>query len=183
MTYEIRNLGSALARNQNGDLWDMVVEVYSYDSNSADPETLLGSKTVSGSQTDNFEVETDLPVVFKVKPDTSVLLDSDFDPAIQNHEIVTSTNSDFRLLDADKLTPALEKSYDSTQTTAKEVLSDNNLIDPLQPNKINLEDNQYVIAFEVGQVNQTIPDHPGLDFNDQLLLVTVTKSETTASNE
>lgn len=193
LTYKIDNLGSALARNSDGDLWDMEISVYSLeddDDNIFTPpiETLLQTKTVSGSQSVDFEVETNLPVVFKVKPDDSSTLDSDFDSSIQNRDYVVSTNTEqFKLLDADKLGDALERSYEKSdgtfQKTAKEVLRDNNLTDPKQPDKINLKDNQYVVAFEVGQANQTDPDHPGIDYNDQLLLVTVSESDSDASYE
>lgn len=179
-TYNIENLGSALARNPNGDLWSMVVSIYSYDDSTNPPtETLLDSVTVNEFESIDFEVETDLPIIFKVKPDTSNLADSDFGTDLQNHDFVSSNDSNqFKLLDADLIEPALEKSYQKSdgtnQKTAKQVLSDNNLIDPVQPNKINLKENQHVIAFEVGQ---TDPNHPGYDTNDQLLLVTVSESE------
>ena len=186
--FKIDNLGSALARNLDGDLWPMRIDVYSLDDHDDDDstparETILGTKTVSGSESVDFEVTTNLPVVFKVKPDTDEYSpsDSDFDPSIQNRDFVTSIDSgQFKLLDADQLKSALEKSYQKSdgtfQKTAKEILTEKNLIDSIQPDKINLKDNQYIVAFEVGQANQTDPDHPGIDYNDQLLLVTVTNA-------
>ena len=187
LTYKIDNLGSALAKNADGDLWSMVISVYSLDDHDDDIstpaiETLLDTKIVSGSETIDFEVKTNLPVIFRVKPDTSSTSDSDFDPSTQNRDYVASTDIEqIQLLDADKLETALEKSYQksdgSSQKTAKQILIDSNLIDPIQPNKINIKDNQHVIAFEVGQAKQTDKTHPGIDHNDQLILVTVNKPE------
>ena len=181
-TYTIENLSSALACNPDGALWPIKIIAYSYE-NSTNPatETWLGEATATGTDPlNNFSVTSPLPVIFKVIPAPSApnnCTTNPFTPTQQNQDTPVASNdpNQFKLLDADQIEPALEKGYETSngnQDTAKDILNANNLIDPIEPNKINLKDNQYVVAFEIGQTDTT---HPGFDTNDQLLLITVSE--------
>ncbi len=184
-TYTVGDLASSMACTPEGDLWKIYVEAY-YLNNSG-TEVVLGNNNAG-----SFSFVTDQEPLFRLKPDkanspaacsgANAFISSDQPGGIQNHEFVSSADTaQFKQLeDADVIDPSLENSYidanGNPQLSAKDFFADpgNDLIDPYDNTKINLEDNRYVISFEIGQTNPNV-NGGGFDTNDHILSITVTQ--------
>jgi type II secretory pathway pseudopilin PulG len=178
--YTIDSLGSFFACKPDGSRWTVETVAYSYDSSTTPP-----TKTELKRSSSSFTVTSSLDVIFEVVPQTNAddspsCATGAFTTAQQNQSAVSSIQTNgtqdnrvAQLTDASDIETALEKGYrvnDGTeQTSVRDILGSHDLIDT-STGRVNLEENEYVIAFEIGQTDETVD---GFDIQDQIILITV----------
>ena len=184
--YTLDSLANAFACEPGGERWKVKITAYYISDPATIPptETVLG-QVDSGSST-SLEFTSAQTPLFRVEPDkenspAACKTPSAFKPftegGSQNHDPVSSSNTaNFKQLeDGDSIDEALNKSYEvqpggASQQSARTEFESRNLIDTLDPTKINIDAGRYIIAFEMGQVDTA---QPGFDTQDQILSIIV----------
>lgn len=205
LTYDVDRLSDSFACKPDGTKWKVNVTAYFIDPNDGSEQYFdlidsNGNTTGSNSEnvdlaTTNLAFTTDQNPLFRVTPDTanssgcdSANDDDVFTSNQQNHNPISSNNPDQFLVlgDADIIPDNLKNSAyevsdtsdtDKAQKGALAILEENNLIDPVENNKVNTGQD-FLVAFEIGQTppDPTDPDdpkRPGYDFQDQMFKINV----------
>lgn len=205
LTYDVERLSDSFACKPDGTKWKVTVTAYYIDPNDGSEQyfDLIDSNgNTTGSNSENVNLETtnlafstDQSPLFRVTPDTAnspscdTVNDPDvFTSNIQNHSPISSNNSNQFLLlgDADIISDNLKNpaylvsdtsDSDKAQKDAIAILEENNLIDPVENNKVNTGQD-FLVAFEIGQTKPDPDDpldfrRPGYDFQDQMFKINV----------
>jgi hypothetical protein len=162
-TYTVKNLVSAMGCNPSGDPCTMTIKFKKTSNNSEITTTTNANGDKAFTISEEFYIE--------VTPSTT--LPDKFSPGQQNNSNpVLSTDSTRVLILGDGSDAPSKDAWNPTANPNRyqnigNILRTNNYI---QNNKITLPKDHYIIAFEIGQ---TSPIHPGFDWQDQVLVVTV----------
>ncbi|AFZ36249.1 prepilin-type N-terminal cleavage/methylation domain-containing protein [Stanieria cyanosphaera PCC 7437] len=163
-TYKVRNLASAMGCNPAGDPCNMTIKFR--QTSTGNPEI-----TTTPDTNGNLVFTTSEEFYIEVTPSTT--LSDKFLPEQQNNSNPVLSNDSTRVLTlGDGSNAPSNTAWNPTANPNRyqnigNILQTNNYI---QNNKITLPKNQYIIAFEIGQTDTT---HPGFDWQDQVLVVTV----------